>query len=370
MNKAKDVNDVVRGGGTFSGRGEPITRDAARERRKVAVAELVLEARCQTRAKADNEVIAEYAELYRDQAAKMRVSPQHAASMLPPIDVFDVKGKHVVVDGFHRVAAAVKAPIAFVEVIVVGRGTLDDAVLRALGANRAHGLRRSNADKRRAVMLAIEHPALKGKSDRAIAETCGVSYALVADVRTELESGWKLDPPLPAGKPAKSLGADRDSAGLGRSLPDSGSGGGKATGSHDPDPPRRQAKDGRWMPPTQPSTSNGSSKQEPLRVPQRELGKEPDTSLWDAGLEEVRKARLELQRLERENEFILGQAFRTAIEQLAAIESGIDRDRPALCPRCRGLDGNGAAACGDCRGKRTVTRARAEQIRGAMERAS
>ena len=63
----------------------------------------------------------------------------------------------------------------------VRKGTRLDALKFSLGANQSNGLRRTNADKRHCVELALaEFPKL---SDRAIAGMCGVYHQLVADVR-------------------------------------------------------------------------------------------------------------------------------------------------------------------------------------------
>lgn len=56
-----------------------------------------------------------------------------------------------------------------------------DALKYALGANAIHGQRRSNADKRRCVEIAVaEFPKM---SSRAIAELCGVSHPFVESIR-------------------------------------------------------------------------------------------------------------------------------------------------------------------------------------------
>ena len=61
------------------------------------------------------------------------------------------------------------------------KGTRLDALKFSLGANQANGLRRTNADKRHCVELALkEFPKL---SDRAIAGMCGVSHPFVSEMR-------------------------------------------------------------------------------------------------------------------------------------------------------------------------------------------
>ncbi len=61
------------------------------------------------------------------------------------------------------------------------KGGRVDALKHALGANAVHGQRRTNADKRRCVELAIKEFA--SLSSRAIAELCGVSKTFVENIR-------------------------------------------------------------------------------------------------------------------------------------------------------------------------------------------
>jgi len=58
-----------------------------------------------------------------------------------------------------------------------------------IDANIPHGLRRTNADKRNAVRLALLHPYARAWSNRLIAKHVGVDSKTVASVRRELERG-------------------------------------------------------------------------------------------------------------------------------------------------------------------------------------
>jgi outer membrane murein-binding lipoprotein Lpp len=62
-------------------------------------------------------------------------------------------------------------------------GTLEEAQLISYGQNAAHGLQRTNEDKRRAVENAIFHPLLLEASDAEIAKICAVSKSFVGAVR-------------------------------------------------------------------------------------------------------------------------------------------------------------------------------------------
>jgi hypothetical protein len=66
------------------------------------------------------------------------------------------------------------------------QGTRRDAILHAAGANAAHGLRRTNADKRRAVETLLRDEEWSKWSDREIARMCAVSQPLVSQIRKTL----------------------------------------------------------------------------------------------------------------------------------------------------------------------------------------
>ncbi|MGH1591797.1 hypothetical protein ACRBEV_29670 [Methylobacterium phyllosphaerae] len=63
------------------------------------------------------------------------------------------------------------------------QGGLRDAILHSAGANAAHGLRRTNADKRRAVLMLLQDEEWSGWADREIARRCAVHHELVGRVR-------------------------------------------------------------------------------------------------------------------------------------------------------------------------------------------
>lgn len=62
-------------------------------------------------------------------------------------------------------------------------GPRRDAILYSVGANSTHGLRRTNADKRRAVETLLRDEEWQGWSNRKIAEVCGVSEFMVREAR-------------------------------------------------------------------------------------------------------------------------------------------------------------------------------------------
>jgi hypothetical protein len=103
-----------------------------------------------------------------------------AGTALPLIDVFHDGSTYWLADGFHRVMAYNRLGNANVTANVI-KGTLTDAKIHSLGANKEHGLRRTNEDKRFAVEMALGF--LAERSDRYIADLIGVSDSLVLGVR-------------------------------------------------------------------------------------------------------------------------------------------------------------------------------------------
>lgn len=139
--------------------------------KKLNVSEIVTTAGTQIRVAIDGQIVTEYAEAMR------------AGAEFPAIVVFRDGSQNILADGFYRLAATREHGRDEI-VAEVRRGTRSDALKYALSANAAHGLRRTNADKRRSVEMALaEWPKL---SDRKIAEMCAVGNALVGEVRRQV----------------------------------------------------------------------------------------------------------------------------------------------------------------------------------------
>lgn len=110
----------------------------------------------------------------------------------PPIIIFREGETYWLADGFHRVYAARVVGCTTIAADVYA-GTRRDAVLYAVGANAKHGLRRTNADKRRAVTMLLDDEIWWQWSDKEIARRCAVSQPFVSKVRRELTTynGYK-----------------------------------------------------------------------------------------------------------------------------------------------------------------------------------
>jgi hypothetical protein len=73
-------------------------------------------------------------------------------------------------------------------VFTVRTGSRRAAMLFSVGANAAHGMRRTNADKRRAVETLLADAEWAAWSDNQIAKACGVSDHFVGALQTYLRS--------------------------------------------------------------------------------------------------------------------------------------------------------------------------------------
>ena len=100
----------------------------------------------------------------------------------PPVTIFYDGSDYWLADGFHRVAAYSQAKAEAIPVDI-RQGTRRDAILHSVGANNEHGLRRTNKDKRRAVMTLLADHEWSGWSNCEIARRCGVSDPFVMKLR-------------------------------------------------------------------------------------------------------------------------------------------------------------------------------------------
>lgn len=135
-----------------------------------------------SRAGVDRAIVEEYAEAFREGA------------VFPPVVVFDDGETLWLADGFHRLA--MYAAEECIEVPAdVRQGSKRDAVLYSVGANAAHGLRRTNDDKRRAVLCLLNDAEWSAWSNREIARRCAVDEGLVRKLRSELSADCpQMDP--------------------------------------------------------------------------------------------------------------------------------------------------------------------------------
>ena len=142
---------------------------------EINIDEIEATANTQVRRILDARVIGEYAEA------------MGAGAIFPPLTVFAEKGsqRYVLADGFHRLEAA-KAQSLATFLCEVQIGGVRAALGHALSANDQHGLRRTNADKRNAVELALKDPEWTQWSHADIARLCRVNEKTVARIREDM----------------------------------------------------------------------------------------------------------------------------------------------------------------------------------------
>jgi hypothetical protein len=146
----------------------PLARGKARAEMKIEA--IQLDSSIQCRATIDTATVTEYAER------------MDAGDAFPPVVLFGTAEKCWIGDGWHRVFAA--RQLGLVEIgSDLRKGGRAEALKFALGANAANGLRRTNADKRRCVEIALAE--FGGMSDNAIAQMCGVSDKTVKSLRPD-----------------------------------------------------------------------------------------------------------------------------------------------------------------------------------------
>lgn len=124
----------------------------------------------QPRAELNQATVDEYAEAIK------------TGAQLPPVTLFYDGSHYWLADGFHRYFGAKAAGRTTIHEDITP-GTLREAILYSLSANSKHGLRRSNADKRRAVQTLLDDPEWSKWSSNEIAKRCAVSHTFVDELR-------------------------------------------------------------------------------------------------------------------------------------------------------------------------------------------
>lgn len=144
---------------------------AAAQPTQLALTQIEWRGGTQARVKGINTAVArEYADLMK------------SGVQFPPIVVYHDGQKYWPADGFHR-AAAVHLNGGNTISVEVYHGSRRDAILYGITANKGHGLRYSNEDKRNAIRLLLADPDCAAWSDREIARHCGVDHKTVGVIR-------------------------------------------------------------------------------------------------------------------------------------------------------------------------------------------
>ena len=114
----------------------------------IKLTEVHVDLKLQARTAVDDNTIEDYREYYA------------CGEKMPPVTVFYHKGIFHLTDGFHRVEAARQAGCEYIQARVF-EGGVEEALWFSIGANKTHGLRRSNEDKRKKCDDGIKTPERK-----------------------------------------------------------------------------------------------------------------------------------------------------------------------------------------------------------------
>ncbi len=148
------------------------SKSSSQKLEHISINKIAADAGTQCRAELNQQTVSDYADALKDGAN------------FPPLTVFSDGNNYWLADGFHRLES-LKVNGETKASCEVRRGTRLDALRFALSANAAHGLRRTNADKRRAVEIALHE--FSGVSDNQIALWCAVSHPFVASIRRSVQ---------------------------------------------------------------------------------------------------------------------------------------------------------------------------------------
>lgn len=279
---------------------------------KLALSKIITDAGTQCRADLNSETVSDYAEAMK------------SGKKFPPIVVFTDGKVYWLADGFHRLAAAAQNGEKFIE-CDLRQGKRLDAVKFSLGANAAHGLRRTNADKQKSADIGVqEFPDL---SDGALAEMCAVSRQLIVDARQRQVANF-------ATCKAENLIKSQVSA----------------------PPPRRTGKDGKTYCVPQRNTAPSRKPAAPpalldgtgMEVPPEIL------ELWNSAFARAQRLlnfaseiRAEIRRAQDDRDPIFRECDHTDIlAKLDQVYADLKRAKPyAVCPDCNGYAAKGCSLC-------------------------
>lgn len=147
---------------------------------KIKLKDIVLDAGTQARASINPDTVTEYAERMTE------------GDVFPPVVLFHDGSEYYVGDGFHRILSAERLTFTDIDA-EVRKGTAQDALWYALGANRTNGQRMTRGDTRHAVEVALK--TWPDKTQQEIAEQVGCGQATVHRIKEELIHVNKLTLP-------------------------------------------------------------------------------------------------------------------------------------------------------------------------------
>lgn len=151
----------------------------------ISLKQIIRDERYQGRAQLCSETLADYKRLATE-------SPDDPWPFDDTCTLFRVDKKLYLADGWHRVTVWEQLGRDAVSASIVD-GTEQQLFEFICGANSRHALRRTQADCRRTVRLALQREAYRHASIASVATMCCVSRGLVKSVRSEMEREGALE---------------------------------------------------------------------------------------------------------------------------------------------------------------------------------
>ncbi len=164
--------------------------------RELPIDDLILEPNLYLRDRLDDYTVERYADSW---------------NRLPPVTVYEVDGRWLLADGWHRHAAAVMLGRRTIKAEII-KGTMSEALDFVASVNLFHGLPLSRAERRRAVEVKLRLHA--DWSDRRLSEELGIGRELIGKIRKALEESKQISAAVSRvgsdGKTYTSAGLPRD----------------------------------------------------------------------------------------------------------------------------------------------------------------
>jgi hypothetical protein len=321
--------------------------------KQLAVKNVTADPECQSRRDGlDEATVKEYAEA------------KAAGVEFPAVVVYhDAAGTNWLSEGFHRFEADRRNGAKHVEV-EMRSGTREDAILNSVGSNAAHGLKRSNADKRFSVEKVLKLKA--DWTDRRIADAVGVSHPFVASVRGELET---VSSSTRVGKDGKKRAASKSKSGqVQNSCTSTASS--DATKNQQPTQPEGVASSGGESESAGDSAAqvsndggaagSGDATAEPEGDPAKAFVARVETLCRDVDQVVSRMKGLKADR------YAYSMHVDSAVSQVEAARKTLWQGRPAFpCPYCEANEADGCRACnGTKRVKKSTRESGVEAVGG------
>lgn len=158
---------------------ETMTLASGNDNKMLAIAQIRRDGQTQPRQGMNEDVVTDYVAALADNAR------------FPAVDVMFDGVDYWLFDGFHRVESHLRSGRTEIEVRV-HHGTLEQAQWRSYAANQSHGLRRSTADKERAIRAALQHKAAQGMSNEQVAKHLGVDPKTVSKYREVMRATLEI----------------------------------------------------------------------------------------------------------------------------------------------------------------------------------